>query len=71
MEPGVFTHTYGDLHIYENHLKQVKQQLKRTPYVLPKLWLNPEVTNLFDFKFEDIKLIDYKSHPTIKGEVAV
>jgi len=71
MEPGVFTHTYGDLHIYENHIKQVKTQLERTPYVLPKLWLNPKVTNLFDFKFEDIKLIDYKSHPTIKGAVAV
>lgn len=71
MEPGVFTHTYGDLHIYENHLEQVKIQLERTPYVLPKLWLNPEVKDLFAFKFEDIKLIDYKSHPTIKGAVAV
>lgn len=71
MKPGVFTHTYGDLHIYENHLDGVKEQLERTPMMLPKLWLNPDVKNLFDFKFEDIKLIDYKSHPTIKFDVAV
>ena len=71
MEPGTFTHTYGDLHLYENHLDQVKQQLDRTPKVLPKLWLNPRVTNLFDFKFDDIKLVDYQSHAAIKADIAV
>lgn len=68
---GTFTHTYGDLHIYENHLEQVKTQLARDPKPLPKLWLNPEVKNLFDFKYEDVKLIGYDPHPAIKGEVAV
>lgn len=71
MIPGEFVHTYGDLHIYENHLNGVKEQLQRTPMKLPKLWLNPDVKSLFDFKYEDIKLIDYKSHPTIKFDVAV
>jgi thymidylate synthase len=71
MIPGTFTHTYGDLHIYENHLEQVKLQLTREPMELPKLWLNPEVKSLFDFRFDDIKLMDYNSHPAIKGEVAV
>lgn len=71
MVPGVFTHTYGDLHIYENHLEQVKEQMSRTPKVLPKLWLNPKVRNLSDFKFEDIKLEGYNSHPAIKAPIAV
>jgi len=71
MEPGVFTHTYGDLHIYRNHMTQVDLQMGRTPKLLPKLRLNPDITNLFDFKFEDIKLIGYEPHPAIKAEVAV
>jgi len=71
MVPGVFTHTYGDLHIYENHLEQVKEQLSRTPKILPKLVINPNVRNLMDFKFEDIQLVDYKSHPAIKAPIAV
>ncbi len=71
MEPGVFTHTYGDLHIYQNHLDGVKEQLSRTPKVLPKLWLNPDVKDLFEFKYEDIKLIGYDPHSTIKFDVAV
>jgi thymidylate synthase len=71
MEPGTFIHTYGDLHIYENHLIQLKEQITREPKDLPKLWLNPEVKSLFDFKYEDIKLVDYQSHPTIKMDVAV
>jgi len=71
MVPGVFTHTYGDLHIYVNHVEALKEQLTRTPRVLPKLWLNPEVKDLFSFKYEDIKLIGYDPHPTIKMPVAV
>ena len=62
-----FTHTYGNLHIYENH----KEQLKREPKVLPKLWLNPKIKNLFDFKYDDVKLIDYDPHPVIKMPIAV
>lgn len=71
MVPGTFTHTYGDLHIYTNHIDQVKLQMTREPKKLPKLWLNPEVKSLFDFKYEDIKLEGYDPHPAIKGEVAV
>lgn len=71
MEPGVFTHTYGDLHIYTNHLDGIKEQRTRLHKPLPKLWLNPEVKSVFDFKYDDIKLIGYESHPTIKFEVAV
>jgi thymidylate synthase len=71
MEPGVFTHTYGDLHIYNGHMDGLKEQMNRTHKRLPKLWLNPSVKSLFDFKFEDVKLIGYDSHPTIKFDVAV
>lgn len=71
MVPGVFTHTYGDLHIYANHMEQVRTQMNRDPKPGPKLWLNPAVKNLFDFKYEDIKLEGYDPHPAIKGEVAV
>lgn len=71
MVPGVFTHTFGDLHIYENHMDQVNEQLKREPKQLPKLWLNPDVKSLFDFQYNDVKLIDYDSHPAIKADIAV
>lgn len=71
MVPGTFTHTYGDLHIYTNHLSQIDMQKSREPKNLPKLWLNPDVKDLFSFKFDDIKLIGYEPHPAIKGEVAV
>jgi thymidylate synthase len=71
MECGTFTHTYGDLHIYVNHLEQVELQLSRTPKILPKLWLNPKVKSIFDFTYDDIKLIGYDPHPAIKGEVAI
>lgn len=71
MVAGTFTHTYGDCHIYENQIDGIKEQLKREPMDLPKLWLNPDVKSLFDFKYEDIKLIDYKSHPKIEFQVAV
>jgi len=71
MVPGVFTHTYGDLHIYENHREQVQELLSRTPKRLPTLMLNDSVKDLFDFKFEDIILRGYFPHPPIKGAVAV
>jgi len=71
MVPGTFTHTYGDLHLYINHLDQVKEQLSRDSKVLPKLWLNPKVNNLFAFRFEDVELRDYQHHPAIKGDIAV
>lgn len=71
MVAGTFTHSHGDLHIYKNHLDGLKEQRTRHHKTLPQLWLNPEVKNLFDFKYDDVKLVDYDSHPTIKFEVAV
>lgn len=71
MVPGVFTWSTGDTHIYVNQLEGIQEQLKREPKSLPKLWINPEVKDLFSFKFDDIKLIDYVSHPAIKMDVAV
>ena len=71
LEPWEFVHILGDTHIYLNHFEQVKEQLARESYPLPKIWLNPEIKNIFDFKMEDIKLIDYKHHPTIKAPMAV
>ncbi|MEE0266970.1 MAG: thymidylate synthase [Bacteroidales bacterium] len=71
LEAGEFIHTLGDAHLYLNHLDQAKLQLSRTPYELPKLKLNPEVKDIFDFKYEDITIEDYISHPHIKAEVAV
>lgn len=71
LEPWEFVHVLGDTHIYLNHFDQIKEQMAREPYPLPKLWMNPEIENIFDFKMEDIKLIDYKYHPTIKAPMAV
>lgn len=71
LEPWEFVHMLGDAHIYLNHFEQVKEQIKRTPTALPKLWLNPEIKNIDDFKMEDIKLIDYNYQPSIKAEMAV
>lgn len=71
LKPGVFVHTMGDAHIYHNHFEQVKLQLTRQPYPLPQLRLNPDVKNLFDFQYEDIEILNYQHHPTIKGDVAV
>jgi len=71
LEPGDFVHTFGDLHIYTNHLEQVKLQLSREPYPLPQMKINPEVKSIFDFKYSDFELVNYQAHPHIKGEVAV
>ncbi|MBT8236712.1 MAG: thymidylate synthase [Bacteroidia bacterium] len=70
-EPGEFIHTFGDAHIYNNHREQIALQLSRELRPLPKIVLNPEVKNIFDFSFEDFTLLDYDPHPHIKGAVAV
>ena len=70
-EPYEFVHTFGDVHIYTNHVEQIKTQLQREPRPLPKLVLNKDIDNIFDFKYEDIKIEDYDPWPAIKGEVSV
>jgi thymidylate synthase len=71
LKPGDFVHTFGDAHIYLNHIEQVKLQLKREPYKLPRMVINPDITDIFKFRYEDFKLTDYVSHPHIKGEISV
>ena len=71
LKAGEFVHTLGDAHIYQNHFEQVKEQLSRKPFELPKLFLNSQIKNINDFKMEDIKLENYESHPAIKAEMAV
>lgn len=71
LEPGDFIHTFGDVHIYNDHREQVELQLTRTPRRLPRMKINPEVKDIFAFKFEDFELEDYDPYPTIKGKVSV
>ena len=71
LQPGEFIHTFGDAHLYLNHLEQTELQLSRESYPLPTMRLNPDVTSVFDFKYEDIELVDYQFHPHIKAPVAV
>ena len=70
-EAGEFIHTFGDAHIYNNHMEQLELQRSRAPKPLPKMILNPDITNIFDFTFDDFTLVDYDPHPHIKGKVAV
>ena len=71
LEPGEFVHTFGDTHLYSNHIEQAKLQLSRDIRPLPTMKINPAVKNIFDFKFEDFELLNYDPHPHIKAEVAV
>lgn len=71
LEPGDFIHTLGDAHLYNNHLEQTRLQMSREPKPLPKMVLNPEIKNIFDFKYEDFSLENYEPHPHIKAPVAV
>ena len=71
LKPGDFVHSFGDVHLYNNHIEQAKLQLTRTPYALPQMRLNPSIKNIFDFQFEDFTLENYQFHPAIKAPVAV
>lgn len=71
LKPGEFIHTFGDLHIYQNHLKQVKLQLSREPRPLPKMIINPDVRDIFSFSYDDFRLEGYDPYPPIRGEVSV
>jgi thymidylate synthase len=71
LEPGEFVHTFGDAHLYSNHVEQARLQLTRTPFAPPRMVLNPEVKDIFAFKFEDFSLEQYQSHPAIKAPVAI
>ena len=68
---GDFIHTFGDAHIYDNHANQIEEQLKRTPKSLPKIVINPNINDIFQFKYDDFELINYDPYPLIKGKVSV
>jgi thymidylate synthase len=71
LQPGDFVHTFGDVHIYSNHLEQVKLQLNREPFPLPIMKINPVIKDIFGFSYDDFTLENYQSHPAIKAPVAV
>jgi thymidylate synthase len=71
LEPGEFVHTLGDAHLYHNHFEQAREQLKRTPRPLPKMDINPEIRDIFTFRFEDFELVGYEADPTIRAPIAV
>lgn len=71
LQPGEFVHSFGDVHLYSNHIEQAKLQLSRTPYPLPVMKINPEVKDIFSFKYEDFELQNYQFHPHIKAPVAI
>jgi thymidylate synthase len=71
LEPGEFVHTFGDAHLYNNHIDQAKMQLERQPRPLPKLQISADVRSIFDFRYEDFRLENYNPHPHIPAPVAV
>jgi len=71
LQPGDFVHSFGDVHLYNNHIEQAKLQLSRTPYPLPVMKINPDVKDIFSFKYEDFELLNYEFHPHIKAPVAI
>ena len=71
LKPGDFVHTFGDVHLYSNHVEQAKEQLSRDPRPLPTMKINPKVTSLFDFCYDDFELVGYDPHPHIKAPVAI
>ena len=71
LQPGDFVHSFGDVHLYLNHVEQAKEQLARSPRPLPGLWLNPQVRDIFAFRHDDVRLEGYDPHPLIRAPVAV
>ena len=71
LEPGEFVHTFGDVHLYNNHLEQARLQQNRQPYPLPQMLINPDVKSIFEYQYEDFEVLNYQSHPHIKAKVAV
>jgi thymidylate synthase len=71
LKPGDFVHTLGDAHIYLNHIEQVKLQITREPYPLPKMIINPDISDILKFRYDDFTLSDYVSHPHIKGDISI
>ena len=71
LEVGEFVHTFGDAHLYSNHLEQARLQLTREPYPLPEMKINPDVKDIFSFRYEDFELVGYQAHPHIKAAIAV
>ena len=71
LEPGDFVHTFGDAHLYLNHLDQVEEQLSRHPLTLPSMKINPEIKDIFSFTYDDFELRNYEAQPTIKAPIAV